>query len=119
MIQYVIFMLIFNALFIVVSLILIPFAYFVGVMDKIKTMSQQKDPKQKLMNNLMFIPFGFIILVFDTLADCMYFWKNNFRTDLKEIIIPKDKSYISHKSIKEVQAIGEKYNFNKIKSAST
>ena len=68
MVQYVVFMLIFNVLFIAISIILIPFAYFVGIMDKIKTMSQQKDPKQKLMNNLLFIPFGLVILFFDIIA---------------------------------------------------
>ena len=117
--QYVLFMFIFKALFMGVSLVLIPFAYLIGILDKMRTLGQQKDPKAKIMNNFMFLPFGIPILVFDFLADTMYFWKNNFRTDLQEIIIPKEKSYISHKSIKEVLAIGEKYIENKIKSAST
>lgn len=68
---------------------------------------------------MLFIPLGVPILVFDFFVDLMYFWKNNFRTSLQEIIIPKEKSYISHKSIKEVLALGEKYIENKIKSAST
>lgn len=102
-----------------VSLALIPFAYLLGVVDKLKNLNAQKTFKDKLMNNLVFIPFGIPILFFDFLSDLMYFWKNNFRTDLQEIIIPKDKSYISHKSIKEVLAIGEKYIENKIKSTST
>jgi hypothetical protein len=117
--QYVLFMLIFKGLFMGVSLALIPFAYLLGVVDKLKTINAQKTFKDKLMNNLVFIPFGIPILFFDFLSDLMYFWKNNFRTDLQEIIIPKDKSYISHKSIKEVLAIGEKYIENKIKSTST
>lgn len=102
-----------------VSLILIPFAYLLGIVDKLRTIKNQKTLKEKIMNNLVFIPLGVPILFFDFLADIMYFWKNNFRTDLQEIIIPKDKSYISHKSIKEVLAIGEKYIENKIKSTST
>jgi hypothetical protein len=71
------------------------------------------------MNNIIFIPFGLPILCFDFLVDLMYFWRNNFRTDLQEIIIPKDKSYVSHASIKELLAVGEKYIENKIKSTST
>ena len=67
----------------------------------------------------MFIPFGIPILLCDFMVDLLYFWRNNFRLDLAEIIIPKEKSYISHKSIKEILAIGEKYIENKIKSAST
>ena len=103
----------------IVSLLLIPFAYILGVVDKMRTLPSQKNLKDKVMNNLAFIPLGIPILLMDFLADLMYFWKNNFRTDLQEIIIPKDKSYISHKSIKEVLAIGEKYIENKIKSTST
>jgi len=117
--QYVLFMMIFKGLFMGVSLILIPFAYLLGIVDKLRTIKNQKTLKEKIMNNLVFIPLGVPILFFDFLADIMYFWKNNFRTDLQEIIIPKDKSYISHKSIKEVLAIGEKYIENKIKSTST
>ena len=71
------------------------------------------------MNNMLFIPFGIPILFFDFLVDTLYFWRNNFRVNLQEIIIPKEKSYISHKSIKEILAIGEKYIENKVKSAST
>jgi len=71
------------------------------------------------MNNLLFIPFGVPILFFDFLVDLLYFWRNNFRVDLQEIIIPKDKSYVSHSSIKELLAVGEKYIENKIKSTST
>jgi len=117
--QYILFMCIFKGLFIVVSLVLIPFAYLIGIVDKLRTLAAQKDPKSKIMNNFMFIPFGIPILLCDFMVDLLYFWRNNFRVDLQEIIIPKEKSYISHKSIKEVLAIGEKYIENKIKSAST
>jgi len=75
--------------------------------------------QEKLLNNICFIFFGPLILELDFIADCAYFWKNNFRTDLKEIIIPKDKSLISHKSIREYLSIGDKYIENKIKSANT
>ena len=68
------------------------------------------------MNNYIFIPFGPIILLFDVLADLYYFWINNFRTDLKQIIIPKDDSKITQNSIKELVQITQKYNINKIKS---
>jgi hypothetical protein len=82
LVQYIIFMLIFKALFILVSLLLIPAAYIIGVVDKLKTLSTQKDPKAKVMNNFIFIPLGIPILLLDFLMDLRYFWKNNFRTDL-------------------------------------
>ena len=80
--QYCLFMLIFKALFVIVSIALIPFAYIIGIVDKVKTLSQQKDPKQKFMNNILFLPFGIPILIADFLVDTMYFWKNNFRVNL-------------------------------------
>lgn len=57
------------------------------------------------MNNYLFIPFGPVILFFDVLADLYFFWINNFRTDLKQIIIPKDESKITQNSIKELVQI--------------
>lgn len=106
--QYCMFMLIFKVAFIVVSQLLIPLAWIIGIFDKLGTLSSNHG-KEKLMNNFAFIFFGPIILELDFLADLVYFWKNNFRIELKEIIIPKDKSLISHNSIREYMAIGEKY----------
>ena len=65
-------------------------------------LNKVEDTKERLFNNLMFIPFGIPILIMDFLADMKYFWMNNFRTELDVIIIPKEKSLITHKSIKEV-----------------
>lgn len=116
--QYIIFMLIFKVAFIVVSQALIPVAWIIGIFDKLATM-KSVDGREKLTNNIAFIFLGPIILELDFLADCFYFWKNNFRTELKEIIIPKDKSLISHDSIREYNLLSEKYIENKIKSANT
>jgi len=80
--QYVLFMLIFKGLFMGASLALVPFAYLVGIVDKMRTLSSQKDPRSKIMNNLLFIPFGIPILLLDFMVDLMYFWRNNFRVDL-------------------------------------
>lgn len=73
-------------------------------MDKIDSLKEYQSFQSKLLNNFVFIPFGIPILVFDTLADFFYFWKNNFRPEssLKVTIIPKEKTTISHNSIKEI-----------------
>ena len=80
MAQYILFMMIFKLFFMIVSCALIPVAYIIGIVDKMKTLSTQKDPKSKVINNFIFIPLGIPILLFDTFADAMYFWKNNFRS---------------------------------------
>jgi hypothetical protein len=119
--QYSIFMLLFFGIFAVVSVALIPLAYIIGVGDKLKTMKTQTSEKEKIMNNLVFLPLGPVILLLDCIADLYYFWMNNFRhtEGLKQIIIAKDKSYISHHSIKDIISLCRKYIVNKIKSTHT
>lgn len=65
--------------FVVVSIIMIPLAWIVGIGDKISTLSSLKSGDQKLMNVYIFIPFGPVILIFDVIADLYYFWVNNYR----------------------------------------
>ena len=116
--QYCIFMIIFKVVFIITAQLLIPFAWIIGIFDKLRTLNDNYG-REKLLNNICFIVLGPIILELDFIADCYWFWKNNFRTELKVIIIPKDKSLISHNSIREYLSICEKYINNKIKSANT
>lgn len=120
-VQYVMFMMFFFVIFVVSSVVLIPVAYVVCIFDKLKTIDQQPNLMEKIKNNFSFLPFGLIILSFDVLADMFYFWKNNFRPmeDLKQIIIIKEKSTISHKSIREIQNNCVKYNMHKIKTVNT
>jgi len=40
----------------------------------------------------MFVLFGIFILAITLVADCFYFWKNNFRTKLKKIVVETEKS---------------------------
>ena len=67
--QYITFILILKVLFMGVSLALIPFAYLIGVLDKIKTLTRVADKKERVINNLAFIPFGIPILFLDFLMD--------------------------------------------------
>jgi len=72
---------------------------------------------EKILNIGIFIPFGMPIMMMNLFADIMYFWKNNFRTDLQQIIILREKSTVSHKSIRELLNNCDKFGKNKIKSA--
>jgi hypothetical protein len=76
------FMMVFYSLFIAVSFALIPFAWIIGILDKVKAQTPQTPMNEKILNLGLYIPFGVPILVFDTFADLYYFWKNNFRTNL-------------------------------------
>ena len=100
-------MLIFFILFVAVSVVCIPFAWFVGIVDKFTAKNQSKDMRDVICNYL-FVPFGPIILALDLMADCNYFWKNNFRSELKKNIIVIDDSKLTHYSIREIDAYTNK-----------
>ena len=69
------------------------------------------------MNVFIFIPFGPAILFFDFIADLYYFWLNNFRVNLKKIIIEREKTTVTHYSIKEFHQILMNFQKAKIRSA--
>ena len=52
-------------------------------------------------------------------TDLYYFWKNNFRTNLKKIIINKKESTITNESIRTMKILTQKYVELKIKSIFT
>ena len=98
-IQYCLFMMVFFLIFIVVSVMLIPVAWCMGIIDKLKHPSKDKFDN---IVNMSFILLGPVILTFDVLADLYYFWINNFREDLLKNIIAKEVSFVSHKSLREL-----------------
>ena len=115
-IQYCIFMLVFFVIFIVVSIILIPVAWVMGIIDKLKHPS--KDKVDNIVNMSFFI-IGPVILVFDVIADLYYFWLNNFRQNLLQNIIAKEISQVTHKSLRELDYYSKFMILNKIKSLTT
>jgi len=73
-IQYCLFMVIFFVLFVLVSLVLIPAAWIVGIIDKVKNLKNVSSGAEKIMNLGLFCPFGMEILTLDLLVDMTYFW---------------------------------------------
>ena len=117
--QYTLFMMIFYSVFIVISLSFIPLAWIVGVFDKFQNQGPHTSMHNKILNFGVFIPFGIPILLLDTFADMYYFWKNNFRTNLQKIIIPREESTVSHKSLREIMSLSRHFHDRKIKSVFT
>jgi len=115
--QYTIFMILPFSIFVVLSFILIPFAYVFGCIDKIRyLLSPYGVFKNKAIQAVLFCFFGLIILVLDTLTDVFYFWKNNFRQDLQKIIIFEELSQVDHRSYKQLQIAINRMQSNKIQS---
>jgi len=115
--QYIFFMSVNFMMFLIVSIALIPIAYVVGIVDKVKHLRYLSKDDQRM--NYGFFIFGLVYLLLDLFADIYYFWHNNFRAGLKKIIIEVEDSTVSHKSLREIDAMVKRFSKNKIKSIST
>jgi hypothetical protein len=68
--------------------------------------------------------FSFIgvpLMMLTSLADCIYFWINNYRigSELKKIVIERDPSTISMSWVKKINHLAQKYHVGKIKAVYT
>ena len=109
-------MMFYFAIFVVFSIALIPLAWLIGIVDKIKTRDLAKSQTELMLNLGVFIPFGIPIMVLNSISDIYYFWKINFKEDLYKITMKREDSLISHLSLKEIINTCRKYSDNKIKS---
>ena len=117
--QYIILMSVYFFIFVVVSLALIPLAWIIGIVDKARMIGPDLNKVSMVINLGFFIPLGLPILMLDTVADLIYFWRNSFRTDLEKVIIKKEKSTITHRSLRELGLFALKFKEMKIRSVSS
>jgi len=118
LVKYVVFMLIFFIAFIATSVILLPLAWIIGTIDKISNQSHER-MYTKIREIILFIFAGPFILVADIMADILYFWKYNFRSDLNRIVIAQEKSTIKNKTLREVSLRCFQFAESKIKAVTT
>jgi hypothetical protein len=69
---------IFYGTFILISVLLIPVAWIIGIIDKTKAIKPTDTPMDTLRNLGAFILLGPLILVLDCFADSYYFWHMMF-----------------------------------------
>lgn len=104
-------------MFTCVSIILLPFAWIIGIFDKVRSIRSTDTVKDIVMNLVLFILAGPVILALDSLADIYYFWCVMFKNKMKQIIIEREKSTIDHKSLRTLMGLTKVFGENKIKSA--
>jgi len=112
--QYSVFIVLIYLVFLMGSTILIPFAYFKTVGLKFQQVMKGGTLKEKLMGGVMllgFVGIGPILLLMNLFSDFYYFWANNFRSNLKKIIIERKKSTLTNDSIRQVKDYCSKYSF--------
>lgn len=116
-VQYFVFMLLPFGFFLGVSVTLIPIAWLISITDKINAINEYKFPDKRhlYLDLLVFVFFGPIILALDTLAgDVPYFWLNSFRSDLNKCVIKRSTASVSHRSLKEIMNMANKYVSHKV-----
>lgn len=85
-------------------------------MNAIKV-SKSLDKTNLYINLIVFIFLGPLILVGDFLfGDIYYFWMNSFRRELNKCVIKKEIASVSHRSLKQIMNMANKYNEHKVDS---
>lgn len=110
--QYSFLILVIYIMFLVGSIIMTPFAFVKSLIFKFQQVMSARSTKEQIMKMAMFIAYaamGLPILILALFADFYYFWQNNFRSNLKKIIIEKTKSTLSSTSIKDIVNLCNKY----------
>lgn len=117
--QYSVLINVFFVFFLTGSILMLPFAFFKGLYVKINLAmrSVKKADRVKNWTKLFFFFFlGVPILIINLFTDFFYFWKNNFRDNLKKIIITKITSQLTSSSIKSLKFTAMQYMDEKIKA---
>ena len=117
--QYSVFIVICYIVFLAGSICMIPFAYLKCITTKLQTVSKSYNLLSKLVaigEILMYILVGVPLLLLGLGSDFYYFWANNFRSNLKQIIIVRKESHVTNESIKMLTMFCSNYNHEKIKA---
>ena len=88
--QYSVFIVICYIIFLIGSICMIPFAYLKCITSKFQNVNKVNNLLQKIIaifEILVYIVIGIPLLCCGLCSDFYYFWANNFRSNLKQIII--------------------------------
>lgn len=111
--QYLALMLLLFCVFVLVSALLLPFAYLKSLVVKIRLIFRSSQTTYEMtvsaLNFLLFLLTGLPIMFMTSLVDCYYFWENNFREQLNKIVIENEPSTISSDSVKRILFLCNKY----------
>jgi hypothetical protein len=122
LLQYTIFILAILIIFLVGNVFLTPFAFLKSVYVKSKGVVNQPTVVKQLIKLAMFFCYlviGLPFMVMNLVTDTYYFTVNNFRSNLKKIIIERKKSTLTNLSIRNIRDYSNKYISLKIKSVYT
>lgn len=120
--QYSAFILIIFTIFMFGSICMLPFAYLQCLQIEFKKFMLQETTKKKVffvVHLVLYSGLVILMLVMAIFADFYYFCANNFRSNLKKIIIDRKKSTLTIESIKQINNYCARFINLKIKSMYT
>ena len=106
--QYMVFIIVIYMIFLAGSIAMMPFAFLKALINKVHKFSKATSVKEKgmcLANVILFLALGFPFLAIGMGTDLFYFWKNNFRSNLKKIIISRQESTITNESTRKIKLL--------------
>lgn len=119
MVQYCFFILMLYGMFLVGSALMLPFSFLRSVLHKLQAVTRSVETREYISSSaeaLFFVIFGLPLLFMCLLTDAYYFWLNNFRSELKTIVIDRDVSLLSIDAIRELKKVVAKFSAAKIRS---
>lgn len=122
LLQYMIFIFAILVVFMIGNILLAPFAYLQSAFIKFKKFMKANTVKKQISTMANFITYlilGLPGMGINMVADLYYFCVNNFRSNLKKIIIERKKSTLTNMSIRNIRDYSTKYIHYKIKSVYT
>lgn len=122
LLQYMIFIFAILIIFLIGNAILTPFAFVQSLFIKFKKFMRATALKAQIMTLCEFTLYaalGLPAMFLNMIADLYYFGVNNFRNNLKKIIIERKKSTLTNLSIRNIRDYSNKYIYHKIKSVYT
>lgn len=106
-------------IFAVASIAMIPLAFVFSLLAKMKKISAASTSSElfaALGNSFFFLVFGLPLLSLSLVSDFFFFWKNNFRTNLKQVVIERIINPINLSTIKLLMNLCRQFNAEKIRS---
>lgn len=117
--QYSVLIIIICIAFLACSVLMLPFAYvraFTIKASKISKAVTTYEQVTSILSAFFFAVLGGPSLTIGLLSDFYFFWANNFRSNLKKIIIERKLSSITNESIRNLFLLCSRYSSLKIKS---
>mmetsp|Transcript_23252 Transcript_23252/g.17672 ORF Transcript_23252/g.17672 Transcript_23252/m.17672 type:complete len:223 (+) Transcript_23252:388-1056(+) len=112
LLQYSFILITVTSFFVGMSVALLPFAFLKAVLLKTQKVLNSSGIKAfvlHLADFVLFLCLGVLILLADLIVDIWYFWRFNFRKDLKKVVIYRDQTILSYRTFMKMVKLCDQF----------